>query len=93
MICHTLLRIWMMSPSFRRSSSSFVASKVNVTLQYSFAKEKKDSKTHQRSVFNKRGIFCMFQLLVKDKKTKTIKYANCTYKANVMIIDHKLKVF
>lgn len=36
---HTLLRMWMMSPSFKLSSSSFVASKANVTLQYSFAKK------------------------------------------------------
>lgn len=51
----------MMSPSFRLSSSSFVASKVNVTLQYSFAKEKKDGETNPCSAFNKRGILASFK--------------------------------
>ena len=35
----TLLRMWRVSPSFMVSSSSFVPSKANVTLQYSFAEE------------------------------------------------------
>ena len=36
-----MLRTWMTSPSFRLSSSSFVASKAYVTLQYSLAEETK----------------------------------------------------